>query len=159
MKLLLILSFVSISSAAWALDVPKDFEASQISGSDSKLWIHPKTLETIGISPDQLTDFEISESKDAFADIKATVEAKSRTLSWILNIKNWQILDSSSNSKDGAQLILFFGSYIDSSDELTMFAEAYWFPKTGKPESYLFTRAKQPYTAKELADRFKVQLP
>ncbi len=159
MKFWLLFSLIISADVAWALDIPKDFEASRGIGSDSSLWIQPKTLETVSKSNDKLDEFEITPTKDAYAEIKETVEAKARTLSWILNIKDWKILDSTSSSKDGSQLILFFGSYIDSSDELTMFTEAYWFPKQGKPESYLFTRAKQPYTAKEIAERFKVQLP
>ena len=159
MKYWILFSFIAITNACWALEIPKDFEASLGPGTDSKLWIQPKSLETVSISNDKLDDFEVGATKDPYAEIKETVEAKARTLSWVLNIKNWKIIDSTSNSKDGSQLILFFGSYLDSSNDLTMFAEAYWFPKKGEPESYLFTRTKQPYTAQELAQRFKVQLP
>jgi hypothetical protein len=150
--------FISFETSS-ALEIPKDFETTNIADSNSNFWIQPKTLETISISNDKLVEFEITPTKDAYAEIKETVEAKARTLSWILNIKDWKILDSTSNAKDGSQLILFFGSYIDSSDELTMFAEAYWFPKKGQPESYLFTRPKEPYTATEIANRFKVSMP
>jgi hypothetical protein len=159
MKFWLGICLFILVETSWALEIPKDFEESKGVGSTSKLYVQPKTFETVSISNDPLDDFEITASKDAYAEIKETVEAKSRTLSWILNIKNWKITDSTSAAKNGSQLILFFGSYVDSSDDLTMFTEAYWLPRDGKPESYLFTRTKQPYTAKEIADRFKVALP
>ncbi len=159
MKLDLIFFIILMPKICWALSVPSDFEATKSFGTESKMWVQPRSLETINLSTEKLDESQLSQSKDSYAEIKEMIELKARTLSWILNIKNWKISDSVSSSKDGTQLIIFFGSYVDSSEELIMFAEVYWIPKNGSSESYLISRAKQPYSAKELAERFKVQLP
>lgn len=121
------------------------------------MWIQPKTFETVSLVDEDVSSYQ--ESKNPFADLKQVMEAKAKTLPQILSIKDWKVSSSKEiEGKNGSKLILFFGSYIDSSDELTQFAEVYNFRQQEKPKAYLFTRSsvEGPWTEKELSERFKV---
>ena len=152
----LFLILLLISSAAAGFEVPKDFEGTNTFGAKSDFWIHPKTLETIGLADEDVSSLE--PSKDDYAEIREVMNAKASVLPAILKIKNYKISSSKEIKSKNGKVILFFGSYTDSSDDHTTFAEVYLIPNTGKPSAYLLTRPKTEWTEAEVIKRFKAEL-
>lgn len=139
-----------------AFEVPKDFEATNSFGATANFWIQPKTLETVGLADEDVSALE--PSKDDFAEISEVMDAKAKALPAILNIKEYKLSGSKQIKTQNGKVILFFGSYIDSSDDLAHFAELYVIPSKGKPAAYLLTRPKSEWTEKEIFARFRVEL-
>lgn len=139
--------FFSLSS--YALEVPKDFDS-----HDDNFWIHPKSLETVSRSNEDVSHEDVS--LDPMKDISQVMEAKAATMKHIMSVSDWKIKEKFEKKAGGIHHLWFFGSYIDSDKKVAKFAEVYRLPASGKPESYVFIRPDKDYSEKELAERFKV---
>lgn len=148
----LAISLLLISSSSRAFDIPSTFEEKDEVGDN--FWMNPKTLETITVIEEDVSKFK--KTKDPLAEVSKLMEHKGETLSLILNIKKWKVLSSKEINSPETKYLLFLGSYIDSSDRLTTFAEVYELPKNGDAKAYLFTRYDKDWSQQEIFERFKV---
>lgn len=143
-----------VAQTSLAFELPKGFETREGSDEQHKFWINPDNMETVSTSK---TDVQgLKPSGDALKEIKKTAEAKAWVLSEFTQIKNWKISDSQSERLKDGQIVWFFGSYTDSSNDKTYFAEVYSIQKSGDNIAYLFTRGDQAWTKKDINQRFKV---